>query len=161
MNQCTKAIGIVNPDAEVTPTEKYHVTVCHDISENMEDWYVLPTIEMFEEVLEFSKGFVEYDKVMIHCSAGIARSTATALMVLLQHGATIEEAYDIVFEARPHMNPNTLILSFADNLLGYSGELIDYHKKWAKNKRINPTNFAGQKLANPEIDTMKKMLARL
>jgi len=143
MDNYTKAIGIVDPDEKVTPSEKYHVARCHDIVMQEHPW-VAPTIDQFVAIMNFAEDFTDDDVVMIHCSAGISRSTATAILLLMLHGADEEEAFNAVEQNRPNMNPNTLILRFADELLGMDGGLIEYHKQWMAKRVIKPVSFAGQ-----------------
>ena len=161
MNQYTKVIGIVNPDANVTPTEKYHIERCHDIREELSPW-IKPQKEQFQRILEFSKDFTSDDKVLVHCSAGISRSTAVGIMISIQHGLTEDEAFKKVYAVRPHMYPNSLILEYADELLGRDGKLLEYFIDWCKNKKADPVNFAGQKNTNSVgIDAMKDILKKL
>jgi len=163
MDQCTKAIGLVDPDLEVETLEKYHVERHHDIMTDTPGW-LKPTMEQFERILDFSKDFTPDDYVMFHCSAGIARSTATAIMVLMQHGATAKDAFQMVYDVRPHMNPNSLILTFADELLEQNGSLLEYYKQWRHEKRVNPQAFAGQQKDTgdaADIAVMKSFLLKL
>lgn len=165
--QMTKMIGIVDPNTNVPPLPiPYHVEKCHDImademSLDLTIQYKVPSRENLERILEFSKTFEDDDRVLIHCHAGISRSTATAIAVLIQHGMSVPDAYDHAFSIRPHMNPNTLIIGFADDLLGCNGELVAYHRYWLEEKQIQPESFAGQNVANTEIDAMKALLAKL
>jgi len=161
MDQYTKVIGIVNPDANVAPTEKYYIERCHDIREDLPPW-ITPQKEQFQRILNFSKDFTEDDKIMVHCSAGISRSTAVGVMILIQHGFTEEEAFAKIYSVRPHMYPNSLILIYADELLKRNGKLIEYFRTWCKNKKADPVNFAGQdEVDKAGIDAMKDILKKL
>lgn len=65
-------------------------------------------------------------RVVIHCQAGISRSTAAALIfhaVLLGEGNE-EEAMARVLAAREFANPNRRMVALADELLGREGRLI-------------------------------------
>lgn len=162
----SKIIGLVNPEAKVAQDPKYHVEYFHDVMEPIDGW-VHPTIEHMERVLEFSKTITKDDKLLVHCNAGVSRSTATAIMVCMDHGLTADEAFRKVYEVRPHMNPNSLLLTFADELLGCDGSLLAYYKQWLEDVRINPQNFAGQDkfVAKEEeqrkVDDMKDILSKL
>lgn len=66
-------------------------------------------------------------RVVIHCQAGISRSTAAATIfyaVLLGEGRE-EEAIARVLAAREFAIPNRRMIRLADVLLGRSGKLID------------------------------------
>jgi predicted protein tyrosine phosphatase len=140
----TKIIGIVDPlSKRVHTTKPYHVEEFHDIDEAIER-FIPATIENVENTLNFSKSFTDDDKVLIHCQAGISRSTAMAILVLIQHGSSIEDAFKIVYDVRPVMNPNKLLLNFGDSVLNLGGELVNYYEKWAIEKKTSYTKFAGQ-----------------
>jgi predicted protein tyrosine phosphatase len=70
-------------------------------------------------------------KLLIHCKAGIARSTALALAVIADRFGPGRET-DAVAElltVRPEAAPNLLMLDFADDLLGRSGALVEAWRK--------------------------------
>lgn len=65
-------------------------------------------------------------RVLIHCEAGVSRSTAAALILytcLLGHGSE-QEAMDRVLRQRPIARPNRRMVELADKLLGRGGRLI-------------------------------------
>src|SRR5579864_4701993 len=47
-------------------------------------FYVAPTHEDIECILEFGKTVTKDDTLLVHCHAGISRSTAAAALILLQ-----------------------------------------------------------------------------
>jgi predicted protein tyrosine phosphatase len=63
--------------------------------------------------------------LLIHCHAGISRSTAAMTALLMQ--ADPEETEERIFERlvaiRPKAWPNSLMIGFADDLLGRGGRL--------------------------------------
>lgn len=66
------------------------------------------------------------EDVLIHCFAGVSRSTAVALIVyavLLGVGKE-EEALAYVLKARPQAEPNPWIVELADEALGRKGKLL-------------------------------------
>jgi hypothetical protein len=77
-------------------------------------------------ILLFSQNFTREDRILIHCRAGISRSTAIAISILCQHSPVGEEklAVDQVRAIRPVMLPNFLITKLADEILQRQGKLI-------------------------------------
>lgn len=68
----------------------------------------------------------EIDKIntiLVHCAAGISRSTAIGLLILLLDGYSIEESIKILFKIRPVARPNPLIVSIIDDMLILNGKL--------------------------------------
>jgi len=85
--------------------------------------------------------------VLIHCHAGIARSTAAAWCLCIMQGMSIKEAHDHIRKIRPQLWPNELILRHFDKLLGLNGELLDRDTRWKKhqidNDRLGISMFSG------------------
>ena len=68
----------------------------------------------------------ERGKVLIHCEAGVSRSTAAALIMYacwLGSGRE-QEAMDRVLVQRPCAFPNRRMVELADRLLGVNGRLV-------------------------------------
>ena len=62
---------------------------------------------------------------LIHCHAGISRSTAAAGIIMCQHApGREEEAFLKILSLRKHGWPNTRMVEFADNLLKRDGALL-------------------------------------
>jgi predicted protein tyrosine phosphatase len=68
--------------------------------------------------------------ILVHCMAGLCRSTATAIGLLVMQGIRPEDAFKIIHDQRPRMWPNELILKHFDTALGLGTTLVDADKKW-------------------------------
>ncbi len=66
------------------------------------------------------------DHVLVHCHAGVSRSTAAAVVLLARdHPGREAEAFDAVARIRPRSWPNSRMLALADARLGRGGALVD------------------------------------
>jgi predicted protein tyrosine phosphatase len=64
--------------------------------------------------------------VLIHCHAGISRSTAAAAVLMAQFNQGREtEAFLSLLDIRAHAWPNTRVVEMADRLLARNGALLD------------------------------------
>ena len=64
--------------------------------------------------------------LLVHCHAGISRSTAAAAVLMAQFNPGREtEAFLRILDLRPHAWPNTRIVEFADRLLARDGALLE------------------------------------
>lgn len=80
-----------------------------------------------EQVIDFARQVQhEGGKLLVHCEAGISRSSAAALTVFatwLGVGKE-QEAVDKTYAAQPYAWPNSQLVELADALLGRDGALI-------------------------------------
>jgi predicted protein tyrosine phosphatase len=96
-----------------------------DITEPMEG-YVTPSDVHIEQVLAFVRGWDRAAPLVIHCYAGVSRSTASAFAaacMLNPHRDEIEIARKLR-AASPIASPNRLIVSLADKALGRDGRMV-------------------------------------
>ena len=70
-------------------------------------------------------------RIFFHCQAGISRSTAAACIILnVIFGPGFEmQILQEIYQMRPIMNPNDLMISLADNILNRNGVMINANKK--------------------------------
>jgi predicted protein tyrosine phosphatase len=68
----------------------------------------------------------EPSHLLVHCHAGVSRSTAAATLILAQAypDRPAADALEAVVRLRPHAWPNLRILEFGDELLGRNGEIV-------------------------------------
>jgi predicted protein tyrosine phosphatase len=78
------------------------------------------------ELLEFGRGWDASAPILVHCWAGISRSTAAAFILLCDRlGPGLEQNIARGIRARaPHAFPNPLLVRLADEALGRNGRMI-------------------------------------
>jgi predicted protein tyrosine phosphatase len=86
----------------------------------------LPQRGDVEAILTFGRDAAEAGGLLVHCHAGISRSTAATLMILAQaHPDEGEdELADRLLQTRPQAWPNSRMIAFADELLDRRGRLM-------------------------------------
>jgi predicted protein tyrosine phosphatase len=117
-------VGQVQRPASVLEINHLKVSV-DDIIEPMEG-YTTPSEAHVEQVLDFVRGWDRKAPMVIHCYAGVSRSTASAFAaacMLNPHRDEIEIAKKIR-AASPIASPNRLIVSLADKMLGRDGRMV-------------------------------------
>lgn len=97
----------------------------HDIAESR-DGLTAPDAALVDRLLAFSADWTPGRPFLIHCWAGISRSTAAALAVACQHHPDLPEIKiaQALRRASPIATPNRLIVALADQALDRDGRLI-------------------------------------
>ena len=98
----------------------------HDIIDPM-DGQVHPAQEHVERLIEFVTRWPRQTALVIHCYAGISRSTAAAFTSVCALNPTRNEA-DIALALRrasPTAQPNARIVRIADQVLGRNGRMVE------------------------------------
>lgn len=87
---------------------------------------VAPSLEHVEALLAFAKGWSGAQPLLIHCWAGVSRSTAAAYVIACARTATGGESEWAarLRGAAPTATPNPLMVALADRLLGRDGAMI-------------------------------------
>ena len=114
----------VQRPVSVLPANHLKVQV-DDITEEIEG-FVAPCETHIEQVLQFVRGWDRTAPMVVHCYAGISRSTASAFAAacaLNPHRDEIAIAKQIR-AASPIASPNRLIVSLADKALGREGRML-------------------------------------
>lgn len=110
---------------ERVEAEKHLKLTFHDISAPMPG-FTAPTEDTVYRILDFVRGWEREAPMVIHCWAGISRSTASAYMAqcLLHPHADEQALAEELRDASPSATPNALMISYADHLLGRNGRMV-------------------------------------
>lgn len=91
---------------------------------------VPPTHDDVVRILSFGRDLLAEPQgvahLLVHCHAGISRSTASLIAILAQArpDRPAREAVEAVVRIRPQAWPNLRMTEFADSILGRGGELV-------------------------------------
>lgn len=93
-----------------------------DDTENCDPDGDSPDADDIQKILDFVKG---KSRLLIACHAGVSRSTATAIGVMVADGFAIDHAINFIKRTRPCLFPNSGITKYFDAALGLNGTLSD------------------------------------
>ncbi len=85
-----------------------------------------PHDDHIQSLLEFGRLWEASEPLVVHCWAGISRSTAAAFILMcdrLDHVREIDIA-EALRKRAPHANPNRLMVKLADEAMGRAGRMI-------------------------------------
>jgi predicted protein tyrosine phosphatase len=109
----------------VIAPENHAVVGVSDIAE-ARDGHVLPAEEHVAQVLDFVRAWPREKPLVIHCYAGISRSTAAAFIAACALAPERDEGAiaDALRAASPSATPNPLFVAIADRMLGRDGRMV-------------------------------------
>jgi predicted protein tyrosine phosphatase len=101
---------------------RFHI---HDISEPLPG-YVQPGREHIDQLIEFALDWGGRGPIVVHCWAGISRSTAAAYTALCAINPEASEGLIAtrLRQASPTAYPNRLMIRLADAALGRDGRMV-------------------------------------
>jgi predicted protein tyrosine phosphatase len=90
------------------------------------DGHIVPAQDHVERFLEFVRSWDRQAPIVIHCWAGISRSTAAAFITACALGPQREEdeIAQALRAASPSATPNAKLVAIADELLGRNGRMV-------------------------------------
>ncbi len=113
--------------------------ICFELKDTawMYDKVVMPSKENVRDIYQFSKNnFKEDSRILVHCYAGISRSSAAAIISLSAHMDWREAVSKIAnLQTMTMLNfyesgtswfsPNNLMIKYLDEMLGLNGDMED------------------------------------
>jgi predicted protein tyrosine phosphatase len=98
----------------------------HDVIEEHCRNAVTPQRKHVVEVLTFGRRLGAGAHLLVHCHAGVSRSTASLALILAQACPNVSgvRVFGEVLRTRPQAWPNLRIVEFGDDALGRRGELV-------------------------------------
>jgi predicted protein tyrosine phosphatase len=90
------------------------------------DGHIVPAQSHVERFLQFVRSWDRQAPIVIHCWAGISRSTAGAFITACALGPRREEdeIAQALRAASPSATPNARLVAIADELLGRNGRMV-------------------------------------
>jgi predicted protein tyrosine phosphatase len=155
----THVLSILDPDwpdpEAFVAYDPHHRTILrfHDAVEPGAN-VVLPQLGHVEAILAFGRALGhdaearDEGHLLIHCHAGVSRSTAAMAMLLAQLYPDEDEdrLFGRLLEIRPQAWPNSVMIGFADDLLSRGGRMTEALRRL----------YARQLAARPKLaDTMR------
>ncbi len=124
-------ISLLDPDTMVStpkgfPADRHLKVGVNDIWEPAEG-LVHPSADTVEEILKFGRTWEPYDPMLVHCWAGISRSSATAFILACERLPDVDEMTLAMRlrRASSAATPNPLMIELADDMLGRGGRMVD------------------------------------
>jgi predicted protein tyrosine phosphatase len=125
----SRVVSLLDPDTPFPELTGYAEThrlklPIHDIELEMPG-YTLPCEADMRAILNFVTAWDRAEPILIHCYAGISRSTATAFITACVHNPHIDEEIiaQALRKASKTASPNRRFIALADAALGRKGRM--------------------------------------
>ncbi len=115
----------------------------HDVVQNTQG-KVLVTPSQIEKMVSFGrKAIGRGDPILIHCTAGVSRSTAAGLVIAASYWTKeMELLGQLLRNKAPFSQPNSLMIQLGDAFLGLNSQLISAVEKLdGPNMELAPEPF--------------------
>jgi predicted protein tyrosine phosphatase len=115
---------LVSRPAEIDPERHLYIRI-GDITEPL-DGHILPAEEHVEQLIAFAQDWDRNDPLVIHCHAGVSRSTAAAFIIAcaLAPSRPENEIADTIRRASHTATPNRRMVAIADAMLKRDGRMV-------------------------------------
>jgi predicted protein tyrosine phosphatase len=124
-------ISLLGPDSMIdTPkgiaAERHLKVAVHDIAEPNEG-LIHPTADIVEGILRFGRTWEPLDPMLVHCWAGVSRSSAAAFILACERcpDASERTIAEHLRKASMAATPNPLMVELADDMLSRGGQMVD------------------------------------
>ena len=122
-------ISLLSPtDDKVWPAadaDSEHLRLAfHDIAK-LREGFTPPDAALVAQLLDFAAGWDSGRPMLVHCWAGVSRSTAAAFVIACQRAPerSEREIAQALRAAAPYATPNPLVVSLADAALDRAGRM--------------------------------------
>ena len=119
------AASMIETPAGLPPAHHLRLSV-NDIAQPTEG-LILPSADLVHQLLAFGRAWDASAPMIVHCWAGISRSSASAFILACDRNPDADERLIAMRmrRAAKHAYPNRKIIALADDILGRGGRMVD------------------------------------
>lgn len=131
--------GLMSQAPRALYPDRHLKLAVHDIWQEVAG-ETLPDEGLVRKLLDFTRTWDGRDPMLVHCWAGVSRSTASAFIVACDHNPEADEAViaKALRKASPGATPNPLIVQLADDVMGRGGRMVDAVRGIGKGAYVYP-----------------------
>ncbi len=159
----TRAISLVSPGCPLPNFGPHHRIIHMDDIPFEREGMIAPQVEHVFDALQFTQDIQPHDRLLVHCYAGVSRSTSIAIGVLIAQGVHWQTAFDHVGSLRPFMMPNTRVMKFLDEHFALDGAMMSYLGEWLRKQHDSALSMRAKMMvtgtapSKSDVDWMKAM----
>jgi predicted protein tyrosine phosphatase len=125
----TSLVTLINVNTKVERpaciTPENHLFIGMSDITTHQDGHILPAETHVEQLLDFARSWDRRAPLLIHCYAGVSRSTAAAFIAAcaLKPERDESELAELIRQRSPTATPNAKLIEIADQILGRRGRM--------------------------------------
>jgi predicted protein tyrosine phosphatase len=114
------------PTPDGFPADRHLRLGVHDIA-TPQDGLIAPDTALVERIFAFAQGWDATQPMVVHCWAGVSRSTASAFAIACERNPHADELAIALCmrRASPSAFPNRRIVALADDILDRRGRMLE------------------------------------
>lgn len=126
-----RLVSIINKDTMIeTPPmlqDQQHLKLAMNDISSPRDGLVLPNEKHVQRLIDFVDDWDLETSMLVHCWAGVSRSTAGVFISLcrLNEDVLETEIAEALRAASPTATPNPMLVGLADDIMGRGGRMVD------------------------------------
>ena len=120
------AVSLLDPGTVFPTLNIQHLRIeMHDIDDHADGFHAPAELHL-QSIVDFVTPWGRDEPMLVHCYAGISRSTATAFITACLHNPDVEEIHIArkLREVSPTATPNRRLIALADVALKREGRMI-------------------------------------
>lgn len=110
-------ISIIDPFYKFKLKAKSHIKVRFYDTVNPEEQELRKMTRGVHDILYWTKNISPEDKILVHCHAGVSRSSAIAWLIKIQQGCEPKQAFEELYVSRPYIWPNYMVMKIGATFL--------------------------------------------
>ena len=125
-------ISITDPKTYFPDLGEKHLHVCfEDVGKGSSAWKTRSLERGTKTIFTWAKnkGLTKEHKILVHCYAGISRSSAIAWSLMTMFGEDMVASIELFYSDRPFIWPNVKVIQVMDKLLQCNGVFLELAKK--------------------------------
>ena len=138
-------VSILDPKKQIPFSHPKHLVVSFEDIENPTDdeWMLMNAgVRRVLSFIDATSATLD-SNIVVHCHAGVSRSSAMAWLILIKLGMDYKDAFTLLIKQNPQIWPNTVVLSIGAGILKLPKEFNAFVSQVNAEISLNQTEFLG------------------
>lgn len=150
LHQPSHILSLSSSDLPLTPSPVTRLSLTFNDIVEPRAGLIMPDESHVRQIIAFAEDWDCSKPMLIHCYAGVSRSTASAYIIALALNPALDEGVlaQKLRQLSPSATPNTRLIALADQILARNGRMVDAIKTIGRGRDA----FEGEVFSLPVAD---------